>query len=61
LELSQREVEIMRWLTAGKTNPEIGQILEISTFTVKNHVQRIFRKMNVVNRAQAVEKFKRSK
>src|SRR5437763_8048948 len=61
LELSQREVEIMRWLTAGKTNPEIGQILEISAFTVKNHVQRIFRKMNVVNRAQAVEKFKRSK
>jgi transcriptional regulator EpsA len=61
LELSQREVEIMRWLTAGKTNPEIGQILETSTFTVKNHVQRIFRKMNVVNRAQAVEKFKRSK
>lgn len=54
--LSERETEIMNWVAAGKTNPEIGQILDISGFTVKNHVQRIFKKLDVINRAQAVSK-----
>ncbi len=52
--LSGRELEIMDWVRKGKTNLEIGMILDISTFTVKNHLQRIFRKLNVTNRAQAV-------
>jgi len=54
--LSEREVEIMLWVCKGKTNGEIGQILDISFFTVKNHLQRIFRKLDVLNRAQAVSK-----
>lgn len=54
--LSTRELEIMEWVRNGKTNFEIGMILDISVFTVKNHLQRIFRKLNVVNRAQAVSK-----
>jgi len=56
--LSVREVEILQWVTLGKTNPEIGRILKISEYTVKNHMQRIFKKMNVCNRAQAVGMFK---
>lgn len=52
--LTERELEIVEWIAMGKTNPEIGSILEISVFTVKNHVQRIFKKLNVSNRAQAV-------
>jgi transcriptional regulator EpsA len=55
-ELSGREAEIMHWVRMGKTNQEIGQILDISSFTVKNHLQRIFKKLNVSNRAQAVSK-----
>ena len=55
--LSDRELEIMKWVCMGKTNSEIGQILDISFFTVKNHLQRIFRKLDVMNRAQAVLKF----
>ncbi|MDE3012150.1 MAG: hypothetical protein KGI67_14800 [Pseudomonadota bacterium] len=51
--LSQRELEILGWLQRGKTNQEIGEILEISGLTVKNHVQRILRKLNVHNRAEA--------
>ncbi|MBK7764972.1 MAG: transcriptional regulator EpsA [Sulfuritalea sp.] len=51
--LSGRELEIMHWVTLGKTNVEIGMILNISVFTVKNHLQRIFRRLNVSNRAQA--------
>jgi DNA-binding CsgD family transcriptional regulator len=54
--LSEREVEILDWIAMGKTNPEIGLILDISAFTVKNHVQRVFKKLNVSNRAQAVGK-----
>lgn len=58
--LSFRELEIMEWVKNGKTNFEIGLILNISAFTVKNHMQRIFRKLNVVNRAQAVAKLGKS-
>ena len=58
--LSSRELEIMEWVKNGKTNFEIGLILNISAFTVKNHMQRIFRKLNVVNRAQAVAKLGKS-
>lgn len=54
--LSQREREIMDWVRAGKTNEVIGVILDISPFTVKNHLKRIFRKLDVSNRAQAVSK-----
>ncbi len=56
-ELSAREREIMGWVPLGKTNSEIASILDISAFTVKNHLQRIFRKLNVMNRAQATSKF----
>jgi transcriptional regulator EpsA len=57
--LSERETQIMAWVAMGKTNSEIGTILNISGFTVKNHMQRIFQKLNVFNRAQAVSKVTR--
>lgn len=57
--LSGRELEIMHWVRSGKTNPEIGQILGISPLTVRNHLQRVFRKLEVMNRAQAVYQLER--
>lgn len=54
--LTGREIEILRWVYEGKSNIEIGMILDISGFTVKNHVQNILRKLNVQNRTQAVAK-----
>lgn len=57
--LSERERQIMAWVAMGKTNPEIGCILEISEFTVKNHMKSIFSKLDVTNRAQAVAKLTR--
>jgi transcriptional regulator EpsA len=54
--LTPREVEILNWVEQGKSNSEIAQILGISHLTVKNHVQKILRKLNVQNRAQAVAK-----
>ncbi|MEO7106197.1 MAG: XrtB/PEP-CTERM-associated transcriptional regulator EpsA [Rhodoferax sp.] len=59
--LSEREAGIMKWVAMGKTNGEIGSILDVSTFTVKNHMQRIFKKLDVFNRAQAVSAFSNSK
>lgn len=58
--LSDREAEIMKWVALGKTNGEIGSILNVSSFTIKNHMQRIFKKLDVFNRAQAVSNFKRN-
>lgn len=52
--LSRREQEIMEWVKVGKTNVEIAQILGISARTVRNHLQNVFRKLDVINRAQAV-------
>lgn len=54
--LSKREMQVLHWVKNGKTNHEIGQILDITPPTVKNHVQNIMRKLNVTNRAQAVGK-----
>jgi transcriptional regulator EpsA len=54
--VTPREQEVLTWIYLGKTNSEIGCILGISTETVKDHVQNLLRKLNVVNRAQAVGK-----
>jgi transcriptional regulator EpsA len=54
--ITEREVEIMRWVREGKSNQEIGVILGISPLTVKNHVQKILRKLQASNRTQAVAK-----
>lgn len=54
--LTPREQDILNWIYRGKSNIEIGIILGLSPFTVKNHVQKILRRLKVMNRAQAVGK-----
>ena len=54
--LSVREREIIKWVAEGRTNAEIGEILGISSFTVKNHVQKMFKKLKATNRTEAVSK-----
>ena len=51
--LSARENEVMEWVIKGKSNDDIAIILKISAYTVKNHIYRIYKKLNVCNRAQA--------
>ncbi len=59
LGLSRREAEVLRWISEGKTNPEIGIILGISELTAKKHVENVLRKLGVPTRtlaaARAVE------
>jgi DNA-binding CsgD family transcriptional regulator/tetratricopeptide (TPR) repeat protein len=52
-ELTRREVEVLRLLGEGLTNPEIGKRLFISTKTAGNHVSAIFMKLGLRNRSQA--------
>jgi ATP/maltotriose-dependent transcriptional regulator MalT len=51
--LSEREIEVLEWLTSGASNREIGQHLFIAESTVKRHVYNIFGKLDVHNRTQA--------
>jgi two-component system, NarL family, response regulator LiaR len=51
--LSKREVEILRLLASGKHNDEIAAELVISSFTVRNHVSKLLRKLELQNRTQA--------
>src|SRR5690606_38542940 len=52
--LTAREHEILKWVSEGKGCWETGTILGISERTVKFHLQNIYRKLNVVNRAQSI-------
>ncbi len=52
--LSQREYDLLLELQSGKTNKEIGKALFISINTVKTHLQRLFDKLDVHNRTQAI-------
>ena len=57
LDLSVREREVLESVCRGRTNLQIAAALNISPFTVKNHVQRIFRKVGVTNRTQAAARY----
>ncbi|MFF8288100.1 response regulator [Streptomyces sp. NPDC016309] len=52
--LSQREVEVMDLIASGMTNQQIAATCFISQKTVKNHINRIFAKLNADNRGQAI-------
>ena len=52
-DLSPREQEVADWVGQGKSNEEIAIILGISAHTVKNHLDKIFRKLGVENRCAA--------
>jgi DNA-binding CsgD family transcriptional regulator len=51
--LTPREIEVLRWITEGKTNDEIATILGVSFFTVKTQVKSIFRRLGVETRTAA--------
>jgi DNA-binding response OmpR family regulator/DNA-binding CsgD family transcriptional regulator len=53
LGVTSRESEVLLWLSRGKSNREIGEILGISPRTVNKHLEQIFIKLGVENRASA--------
>lgn len=54
LKLTFREAEILMWIARGKTNKEIGQILNSSPRTINKHLEHVFEKLGVTTRAAAV-------
>jgi DNA-binding NarL/FixJ family response regulator len=52
-DLSEREIEVLRLVSAGRSNKEIGAALHIAEDTVKRHVSNILTKLGVSDRAQA--------
>ncbi|MBI4609015.1 MAG: response regulator transcription factor [Candidatus Rokubacteria bacterium] len=54
VELTRRELEVLRLLTAGADTKAIAERLHVSPATVRNHVQNIFGKLGVHSRLEAV-------
>jgi len=54
LDLTPRELEVLKLLVAGLTNREIASVLGNSENTVRNHTISIFAKLDVSDRAEAV-------
>jgi two-component system, NarL family, response regulator len=53
-ELTQRELEVLRFLAKGLNNKEIGDLIGCTRFTVKFHVKNILQKLSVADRTEAV-------
>lgn len=51
--LTKREIEVLKLMSFGIYNKEIGEKLNISERTVKNHISSIFKKIDVADRTQA--------
>jgi DNA-binding CsgD family transcriptional regulator len=56
LGLSTREIEILGALASGQSNKELARSFDISPNTVKTHVARLYEKLGVQRRVQAIEK-----
>ena len=57
-EISTRELEILDMLSQGYLNKEIADKLFIAVGTVKQHIYKIYKKLHVQNRVEAVNKYK---
>jgi DNA-binding NarL/FixJ family response regulator len=53
-ELTERELEILEQIAAGRSNAEIGRRLGIAPKTVRNHVANVLNKLEVADRSQAI-------
>lgn len=51
--LTPREADVLLWTARGKSNKDMSEILNISARTVNKHLEQIFIKMGVENRASA--------
>ena len=59
LGLSMREMEVLQLMAEGLSNQEISERLFLSLSTIKSHTTRLFEKLDVKRRTQAIEKAKR--
>ncbi|WP_188111266.1 response regulator transcription factor [Nocardioides antri] len=56
VQLSRRELDVLRYLVSGLSNPEVAARLNLSRHTVKQHTSVVYRKLGVRNRAEAASR-----
>jgi len=54
--LTSREIEVLRLITEGKSSLQVAELLYLSKRTVDFHLARIYEKLNVQNRVQAIRR-----
>ena len=59
--LSKQERRVLEFVALGKTNREIGAAMGLSAKTVKNYLSRVFQKLQVTRRSEAVARMMRGK
>lgn len=55
-EITQREHEVIKWASEGKTEWEIGEILSVSERTIEKHIRNSMAKLNATNRTHLIAK-----
>ncbi len=54
--LSPQQHQVLRLIATGATNREIGEVMQLSHYTVQDHAKAVFRRLEARNRAQAVQR-----
>ncbi len=57
IQLTRRESEVLKMVSLGKCNKEIAESLQISIATTQNHLQNLYKKLQVRNRTEAAQKY----
>ena len=52
--ISQRESQVLQLIAEGKSTPEVAKSLNLSKYTIEDHIKNIYRKLNISNRSEAV-------
>lgn len=55
--LSKKELEVYQLIVAGKSNKEIASFLFVETTTIKSHISKVYQKLGVKNRQEAIHKW----
>lgn len=60
INLSDREIDVLRQLSTGKSYTNIAEILSISPFTVRSHIENIYKKLRTHNKLETIEKARKN-
>ncbi len=52
--LTKREQEVLKWIVAGKTYQQMAELMFVSPLTVRSHMENLYRKLDVHNKAEAI-------
>ena len=56
-DITKSQIELLQYILMGKKNPEIAQLMQVTEPSVRTYVSSLYRKLNVSNRQQLINKF----